>query len=105
MLVHFFKLLVASRMGRVLLRQGEVLQPRMIAKLADWGITEVAVEDDGSFSVEVQRARRTMRIIIHATVDLDAQARSALGQAAFAPVRAEVPVGAVDSIDVSFADE
>lgn len=70
-------------------------------------VTETAerLAIDGSFSVEVRRDRRTMRITVHATVDLDASARSALGQAAFAPVRAMVPVGAIDSIDVSFADE
>jgi len=59
---------------------------------------------DGSFTVEVHRDRRTLRCIVHATDELDAAARSALGQAAFAPVRAMVPVGAVDTIDVSFGD-
>jgi hypothetical protein len=60
---------------------------------------------EGSFSAEVRRERRAMRIIIHATAELDSAARSALGQAGFAPVREAVPVGAVTSIDVSFADE
>jgi hypothetical protein len=60
---------------------------------------------DGSFSVEVRRDRRTMRVVIHSTVDLDPAGRSALGQAGFGPVRSLLPAGSVDSIDVSFADE
>ena len=57
----------------------------------------------GSFAADVLRDRRAIRIVIHSSVELDSAKRSALSQAVLAPVRAMLPVDAVDSIDVALA--
>ena len=78
-----------------------------LSAAATAGATTVAQNKgiSGEIRAEVHRTLRRLTIVIHGPEDLDASARSALAQGAFAPVRELMPAGAIDSIDVGFRDE
>lgn len=57
---------------------------------------------EGTLTTTVERHGRSLRVTVHGGGTLDSGTRAALAQAAYAPVRAMVPGGAVDTIDVGF---
>ncbi|MFQ5558690.1 MAG: hypothetical protein ACE5GB_14445, partial [Acidimicrobiales bacterium] len=56
---------------------------------------------EADLRAEVRREGRGMRVGVSTSTDITAAQRTSLGQRAFSALRAAVPAGAVDSIDVT----
>lgn len=78
-----------------------------LSRAAEEGLAGVAqrLGITGPLGAAVHRHGRSITVVIEGGDDLEAGARSALAQAAYAPVRELVPTGAVDTIDVGFGGE